>query len=215
VDLLWNGGIGTYVKASSESNTDVGDRSNDALRIDGRDLNCKVIGEGGNLGLSQLGRVEFARRGGRLNTDFIDNSAGVNCSDVEVNLKILLNGAVQAGELKLAARDRLLVQMTDDVAELVLRNNYLQSLAISTSEFQSKARLSESAYVIRALERYGGNRRAPQGRRGTHASGACHHPGLRQDLAVPGPDQFQCSGGSVPLHRTHPLLSASGAETLR
>jgi glutamate dehydrogenase len=155
VDLLWNGGIGTYVKASSESNTDVGDRSNDALRIDGRDLNCKVIGEGGNLGLSQLGRVEFARRGGRLNTDFIDNSAGVNCSDVEVNLKILLNGAVQAGELKLAARDRLLVQMTDDVAELVLRNNYLQSLAISTSEFQSKARLSESAYVIRALERSG------------------------------------------------------------
>jgi glutamate dehydrogenase len=155
VDLLWNGGIGTYVKASSESNTDVGDRSNDALRIDGRDLNCKVIGEGGNLGLSQLGRIEFARRGGRLNTDFIDNSAGVNCSDVEVNLKILLNGAVQAGELKLAARNRLLVQMTDDVAALVLRNNYLQSLAISTSEFQSKARLSESAYVIRSLERSG------------------------------------------------------------
>jgi len=152
---LWNGGIGTYVKASSESNTDVGDRSNDALRIDGRDLNCKVIGEGGNLGLSQLGRIEFARRGGRLNTDFIDNSAGVNCSDVEVNLKILLNGAVQAGELKLAARNRLLVQMTDDVAALVLRNNYLQSLAISTSEFQSKARLSESAYVIRSLERSG------------------------------------------------------------
>jgi glutamate dehydrogenase len=160
VDLLWNGGIGTYVKASSESNTDVGDRSNDAVRIDGRDLNCKVIGEGGNLGLSQLGRIEFARRGGRLNTDFIDNSAGVNCSDVEVNLKILLNGAVQAGELKLAARDRLLVQMTDDVAELVLRNNYLQSLAISTSEFQSKARLSESAYVIRSLERSGDLNRA-------------------------------------------------------
>jgi glutamate dehydrogenase len=160
VDLLWNGGIGTYVKASSESNTDVGDRSNDAVRIDGRDLNCKVIGEGGNLGLSQLGRIEFARRGGRLNTDFIDNSAGVNCSDVEVNLKILLNDAVQAGEIKLSARDRLLVQMTDDVAELVLRNNYLQSLAISTSEFQSKARLSESAYVIRSLERSGDLNRA-------------------------------------------------------
>ena len=89
VDLLWNGGIGTYVKASSESHSDVGDRSNDAVRIDGRELNCKVIGEGGNLGVSQLGRIEFARRGGRLNTDFIDNSAGVNCSDVEVNLKIL------------------------------------------------------------------------------------------------------------------------------
>jgi glutamate dehydrogenase len=155
VDLLWNGGIGTYVKASSESHSDVGDRSNDAVRIDGRDLNCKVIGEGGNLGLSQLGRIEFARRGGRLNTDFIDNSAGVNCSDVEVNLKILLNGAVQAKEITQAARNRLLVQMTDEVAGLVLRNNYLQGQGISTSEFQAKQRLSESAYVIRALERSG------------------------------------------------------------
>jgi glutamate dehydrogenase len=154
-DLLWNGGIGTYVKASDESHSDVGDRSNDAVRIDGRDLNCKVIGEGGNLGLSQLGRIEYARRGGRLNTDFIDNSAGVNCSDVEVNLKILLNGAVQAREITRAGRDRLLVQMTDDVAALVLRNNYLQSQAISTSEFQSKEGFSESAYVIRSLERSG------------------------------------------------------------
>jgi glutamate dehydrogenase len=155
VDLLWNGGIGTYVKASSESHSDVGDRSNDAVRIDGRDLNCKVIGEGGNLGLSQLGRIEFARRGGRLNTDFIDNSAGVNCSDVEVNLKILLNGAVRAREITQAARNRLLFRMTDEVAGLVLRNNYLQSQGISTSEFQAKQRLSESAYVIRALERSG------------------------------------------------------------
>jgi glutamate dehydrogenase len=155
VDLLWNGGIGTYVKASSESHSDVGDRSNDAVRIDGRDLNCKVIGEGGNLGLSQLGRIEFARRGGRLNTDFIDNSAGVNCSDVEVNLKILLNGAVRAKEITQAARNRLLVKMTDEVAGLVLRNNYLQGQGISTTELQSKQRLSESAYVIRSLERSG------------------------------------------------------------
>src|SRR5580692_9554023 len=155
VDLFWNGGIGTYVKASSESHSDVGDRSNDAVRIDARELNCKVIGEGGNLGVSQLGRVEFARRGGRLNTDFIDNSAGVNCSDVEVNLKILLNGAVRAKEITRAGRDRLLVQMTDEVAALVLRNNYLQSQAISTSEFQAKERLSEHAFVIRALERSG------------------------------------------------------------
>jgi glutamate dehydrogenase len=154
-DLFWNGGIGTYVKASFESHSDVGDRSNDAVRIDARELHCKVIGEGGNLGLSQLGRIEFARRGGRLNTDFIDNSAGVNCSDVEVNLKILLNGAVRAREITRAGRDRLLVQMTDEVAHLVLRNNYLQSQAISTSEFQAKERLSESAYVIRALERSG------------------------------------------------------------
>ncbi len=155
VDLLWNGGIGTYVKAGTESHSDVGDRSNDAVRIDAHDLNCKVIGEGGNLGLSQLGRIEFARRGGRLNTDFIDNSAGVNCSDVEVNLKILLNGAVRAKEITPAARNRLLVQMTSEVAGLVLRNNYLQSQAISTSEFHSKQRLSENAYVIRALERSG------------------------------------------------------------
>ncbi len=160
VDLLWNGGIGTYVKAAAESHSDVGDRSNDAVRIDARDLNCKVIGEGGNLGVSQLGRIEFARRGGRLNTDFIDNSAGVNCSDVEVNLKILLNGAVRAREMTRAARDRLLVQMTDEVAGLVLRNNYLQGQAISTGEFQSKQRLSESAYVIRALERSGDLNRA-------------------------------------------------------
>ncbi len=155
VDLLWNGGIGTYVKAGGESHTDVGDRGNDAVRIDARELNCKVIGEGGNLGFSQLGRIEYARRGGRLNTDFIDNSAGVNCSDVEVNLKILLNGAVRSQELTLGARDRLLVQMTDEVAGLVLRNNYLQSQALSTGEFQAKERLSESAYVIRALERGG------------------------------------------------------------
>jgi len=155
VDLFWNGGIGTYVKATFESHSDVGDRSNDAVRVDARELNCKVIGEGGNLGVSQLGRIEFARRGGRLNTDFIDNSAGVNCSDVEVNLKILLNGAVRAKEITRAGRDRLLVQMTDEVAGLVLRNNYLQGQAISTSEFQSKERLSESAYVIRALERSG------------------------------------------------------------
>ncbi|MEP6884507.1 MAG: NAD-glutamate dehydrogenase [Gammaproteobacteria bacterium] len=160
VDLFWNGGIGTYVKATFESHGDVGDRSNDAVRIDARELNCKVVGEGGNLGLSQLGRVEFARRGGRLNTDFIDNSAGVNCSDVEVNLKILLNGALRAGDITRAGRDRLLVKMTDEVAGLVLRNNYLQGQAISTSEFQSKERLSEIAYVIRALERSGDLNRA-------------------------------------------------------
>ena len=138
----------------------MGDRSNDAVRIDGADLNCKVIGEGGNLGLSQLGRIEFALRGGRLNTDFIDNSAGVNTSDVEVNLKILLNGAMSAGEITRAGRDRLLVQMTDEVASLVLRNNYLQGQAISTGEFHSKERLSENASVIRALERSGDLNRA-------------------------------------------------------
>ena len=109
VDLLFNGGIGTYIKAETESDANVGDRANDPVRINGNQLRAKVIGEGGNLGLSQLGRIEFALRGGRLNTDFIDNSAGVNTSDVEVNLKILLNGAMRAGELTRAGRDRLLV----------------------------------------------------------------------------------------------------------
>jgi glutamate dehydrogenase len=160
VDLLWNGGIGTYVKASHESHADVGDRSNDAVRIDGRELNCRVVGEGGNLGLSQLGRIEYARSGGRLNTDFIDNSAGVNCSDVEVNLKILLNGAVSDREITQTARNRLLVRMTDEVAALVLRNNYLQSQAISAVEWQAKQRLGEDAYLIRALERSIGLNRA-------------------------------------------------------
>ena len=160
VDLLWNGGIGTYVKASHESHGEVGDRSNDAVRIDGKQLRCKVIGEGGNLGFSQLGRVEYARAGGRLNTDFIDNSAGVNCSDVEVNLKILLNAAVHARVLTRTARDRLLVQMTDEVTALVLRNNYLQSQAISTIESRAVERLSEHAFVIRALERSGDLNRA-------------------------------------------------------
>ncbi|HUX72768.1 MAG TPA: NAD-glutamate dehydrogenase [Steroidobacteraceae bacterium] len=155
VDLLWNGGIGTYVKASDESHGDVGDRSNDAVRIDARELRCKVVGEGGNLGISQRGRVEYARRSGRLNTDFIDNSAGVNCSDVEVNLKILLNGAVLAKQITRTVRNRLLVRMTDDVAALVLHNNYLQSQAISVLEWQSRQRLSEHAAMLRALERSG------------------------------------------------------------
>ena len=160
VDLLWNGGIGTYVKASDESHGDVGDRSNDQVRVDASELRCKVVGEGGNLGFSQRGRIEYARRGGRLNTDFIDNSAGVNCSDVEVNLKILLNGAVQAKELTRAARDKLLVQMTGEVAALVLRNNYLQSQAISSLECQAKQRLGEDAEMIRTLERSGDLNRA-------------------------------------------------------
>jgi glutamate dehydrogenase len=153
VDLLWNGGIGTYVKAADESHAQVGDRANDAVRIDGRELRCKVVGEGGNLGFSQRGRIEYARHGGRLNTDFIDNSAGVNCSDVEVNIKILLSLAERRRGLKRPARDRLLARMTDDVAALVLRTNYLQSQAISALESRARDRLGEHAHAIRALER--------------------------------------------------------------
>jgi glutamate dehydrogenase len=155
VDLLWNGGIGTYVKATTESHAQIGDRANDAVRINGAELHAKVVGEGGNLGLSQLGRVEYALKGGRLNTDFIDNSAGVNTSDVEVNLKILLNPQVHAGTLSLRGRDQLMARMTGDVAALVLRNNYLQSQALSTLESQAVSRLPEHQHLIRQLEHSG------------------------------------------------------------
>ena len=160
VDLLWNGGIGTYVKASDERNAEIGDRTNDGLRVNGKELRARVVGEGGNLGLSQRGRVEYALKGGRLNTDFIDNSAGVNTSDVEVNIKILLNPQVADGKLTLAARDKLLSRMTRAVAELVLRNNYLQSQALSTLEVQSGARAQEFQHLIRSLERSGELNRA-------------------------------------------------------
>jgi glutamate dehydrogenase len=152
VDLLWNGGIGTYVKASWEANQAIGDRSNDAVRVDGRELRCKVVGEGGNLGLSQLGRIEFALRGGRTNTDFVDNSGGVDCSDHEVNIKIMLDAVGRRTKLTTAARNRLLVEMTDDVGELVLRDNYLQGQAISILEAAAAERLGEHAHFIRSLE---------------------------------------------------------------
>jgi glutamate dehydrogenase len=152
VDLLWNGGIGTYVKASWEANSAIGDRSNDAVRVDGRDLRCKVIGEGGNLGLSQLGRIEFALKGGRMNTDFVDNSGGVDCSDHEVNIKILLDVVQRHTKLPTAARNRLLADMTDDVGALVLRDNYLQSQALSLLEAVAPERLGEHAHFIRSLE---------------------------------------------------------------
>jgi glutamate dehydrogenase len=155
VDLLWNGGIGTYVKAGSESHAEAGDRSNDAVRVDGRELRARVVGEGGNLGLTQRGRVEYALAGGRLNTDFIDNSAGVNTSDVEVNLKILTAAEERAGRLRRRSRDTLLAAATDEVAALVLRNNYLQSQALSTLEQNAVARFPEFAHLIRDLERSG------------------------------------------------------------
>jgi glutamate dehydrogenase len=160
VDLLWNGGIGTYVKASTETNAEVGDRANDSLRINGRELRARVVGEGGNLGLSQRGRVEYALAKGRLNTDFIDNSAGVNTSDVEVNIKILLNPLVHERKLTRGDRNRLLARMTNEVAALVLRNNYLQGQAISTLELQSATRLREYQHLIRSLERSGELNRA-------------------------------------------------------
>ncbi|MEE4638950.1 MAG: NAD-glutamate dehydrogenase domain-containing protein [Wenzhouxiangella sp.] len=155
VDLLWNGGIGTYVKAAGESHADVGDLANNLVRVDGRDLRCRVVGEGGNLGLTQRGRIEYALAGGRLNTDFIDNSAGVDCSDHEVNIKILLNQAVKEDRLTPTERNELLAAMTDDVAALVLRSNYLQTQAISMMESLTSHRLGAEAHLIAMLDRKG------------------------------------------------------------
>jgi len=155
VDLLWNGGIGTYVKASTESHADVGDKANDAIRVDGRDLRVKVVGEGGNLGLTQLGRIEFAMNGGRINTDAIDNSAGVDSSDHEVNIKILLNSLVADGDLTVKQRNALLAEMTDEVAELVLRNNYAQNVALANAVRQAPDLLHAQQRLMRTLVREG------------------------------------------------------------
>ncbi|GAA3303144.1 NAD-glutamate dehydrogenase [Streptomyces cinereospinus] len=155
VDLLWNGGIGTYVKSSTESHADVGDKANDAIRVDGRDLRVKVVGEGGNLGLTQLGRIEFVLHGGRINTDAIDNSAGVDTSDHEVNIKILLNGLVGEGDMTVKQRNRLLAEMTDEVGRLVLRNNYAQNTAIANALAQSKDMLHAQQRFMRHLAREG------------------------------------------------------------
>ena len=155
VDLLWNGGIGTYVKAAIESHGDAGDHSNDNVRINANELRCKVIGEGGNLGLTQRARIEFSLAGGRINTDFIDNSAGVDTSDREVNIKILLSDVAKHKGMSRARRNALLVSMTDDVAQSVLRSNYLQTQAISMSEIRSLERIDETARLIINLERTG------------------------------------------------------------
>ncbi|MEU8297896.1 NAD-glutamate dehydrogenase [Micromonospora sp. NPDC048909] len=155
VDLFWNGGIGTYVKASSQTNAEVGDKSNDAIRVDGKSLRCRVVGEGGNLGFTQLGRIEYALTGGRIYTDFIDNAAGVDTSDHEVNIKILLNTAVGDGELTTEARDELLAEMTDEVAELVLRDNYDQARAINNAQAQAASLLPVHRRMINDLERSG------------------------------------------------------------
>ncbi|MEU8814195.1 NAD-glutamate dehydrogenase [Actinoplanes sp. NPDC048796] len=155
VDLLWNGGIGTYVKSSAETHADVGDKGNDAIRVNGGQLRCRVVGEGGNLGLTQRGRIEFARTGGRIYTDFIDNTAGVDCSDHEVNIKILLGGAVTDGELSLPERDELLATMTDEVAALVLRDNYEQAQALGNARSQAHSLLPVHRRMLTWLEESG------------------------------------------------------------
>jgi glutamate dehydrogenase len=162
VDLLWNGGIGTYVKASGEAHGDVGDKANDLLRANGRDLRCRVVGEGGNLGFTQLGRIEYAQsggpehEGGRINTDSIDNAGGVNCSDHEVNIKILLDSAVRAGDLSEDERNALLVEMTEAVAGQVLYASYTQTQAISLALAQAAPMIDVHARLIRRLEQVAG-----------------------------------------------------------
>ncbi|MFL0796672.1 MAG: NAD-glutamate dehydrogenase [Cellvibrionaceae bacterium] len=151
VDLIWNGGIGTYVKGGDETHSDVGDKANDSLRVNGADLRCKVFGEGGNLGMTQLGRIDFCLNGGRCNTDFIDNAAGVDCSDHEVNIKILLNDVVSNGDMTEKQRNNLLAKMTDTVSDMVLENNYSQTQAISVAE-ASGGRQMEYLRFIHALE---------------------------------------------------------------
>jgi glutamate dehydrogenase len=155
VDLIWNGGIGTYVKSSQESHSDVGDRANDAVRVDGRELAAKVIGEGGNLGMTQLGRVEFALNGGRVNTDFVDNVGGVDCSDNEVNIKIFLNTLVSNGDLTVKQRNDILHAMEQEVGEIVLEDAYLQSESISVTEFDGVSHVKEHIRFVHSLEKMG------------------------------------------------------------
>ncbi|GAA1094963.1 NAD-glutamate dehydrogenase [Nocardiopsis composta] len=155
VDLLWNGGIGTYVKSSAETDASVGDKANDPVRVNGSELRCKVVGEGGNLGLTQLGRIEYALAGGRVNTDFIDNSAGVDTSDHEVNIKIMLDREVRAGRLSQSDRDELFMGMTDEVADLVLDDNYAQNVVLAAARKQTNDMLHVHSRYMRRLERDG------------------------------------------------------------
>ena len=210
VDLFWNGGIGTYVKASTESHADVGDKANDAIRADGRDLRVKVVGEGGNLGLTQLGRIEYARGGGRVNTDAIDNSAGVDCSDHEVNIKILLNQIVAEGDLTTKQRNGLLAEMTDDVAALVLRDNEDQNRLLGNARQQAGSMLSVHKRFIRSLRTAGGpgpragvsaigqgDRPAPERRAGADLQRVLRPCRLRQDHPEAGRPGLRSAGRAV------------------
>ena len=160
VDLLWNGGIGTYIKASTESHADAQDKTNDPLRVDAGELQCRVVGEGGNLGCTQLGRIEFSAKNGKIYTDAIDNSAGVDCSDHEVNIKILVDGLVTTGSLPAAKRSDLLADMTDEVSALVLRNNYMQTQCVSLALAEAPVLLEEHARFMMHMETNGKLNRA-------------------------------------------------------
>jgi glutamate dehydrogenase len=155
VDLVWNGGIGTYAKASTESNDQVGDKTNDSLRVNANEIRAKIVGEGGNLGFTQRARIEYARNGGRINTDAIDNSAGVDCSDHEVNIKIALREAIAKKKISVSERNKLLEKMTDDVAKLVLRDNELQTQALTILENQKNRIIEENINLMEVLTKEG------------------------------------------------------------
>ena len=155
IDLLWNGGIGTYVKSKLEANERIGDKANDALRIDGSHLSAKVVGEGGNLGFTQLGRIEYALKGGKINTDFIDNSAGVDCSDHEVNIKIAFSQLLSSGDLTLNDRNKLLEKMTSQVAQLVLNDNYKQTQLLTLELHSNYSKVNSHFWLIKHLESSG------------------------------------------------------------
>ena len=160
VDLIWNGGIGTYVKASTERHSQVGDKANDGLRVNGGDLRARVVGEGGNLGMTQLGRIEFALKGGASYTDFIDNAGGVDCSDHEVNIKIMLNEVVASGDLTRKQRNDVFMEMTDEVGELVVQDNYRQTQAIALAYKDCLPRMDEYIRLMKAYEAKGKLNRA-------------------------------------------------------
>ncbi len=187
VDLLWFGGIGTYVKSAGETHADVGDRANDALRVDAPDVRARVIGEGANLGVTQAGRIGYARRGGRINTDFIDNSAGVDTSDHEVNIKIALGQAERAGRLSREERNRLLADMTEAVADLVLANNAAQTLALSIAEASSGPKFDDHLRLMSLLEDAGRLYRAVEGLPDAREAAERRRQGLgltRPELAI-------------------------------
>ena len=224
VDLLWNGGIGTYVKAAREAHADVGDRANDAVRVNGGELQAKVVGEGGNLGFTQLGRIEYALHGGRINTDFIDNSGGVDCSDHEVNIKILLNQVVADGDMTRKQRDKLLADMTDDVATAGAAGQLPPGAGDQRhrgpgAPAAGRARPAHAppgagqparpAARVPAQQRGAG--RAPGRRQGPDPARAGRAAGLRQDRPPGGAGRLGRARGRVPGRRPGALHAAQAA----
>ncbi len=224
VDLIYNGGIGTYVKATGETHAQVGDRANDALRVNGRELRCKVFAEGGNLGCTQLGRIEFAAAGGRIYTDAIDNSAGVDTSDHEVNIKILLGLPIADGELTEKQRNALLAEMTDDVAALVLRDNYFQTQVLSVTR-RIAPQLIDAQAAVHAVAREGRqaqsrdrvpalrrrDRRAAQRGPRTREPGSRGAARVQQDLAGRGIEVLAVAGRPVDRDGAATLFSRVAA----